>query len=299
MKLKSYLVCGALLFAGAAHANADLLTVNLKARVMDVYDQGGVLGAAVTVGQSVNGSYTYDLAVPDSDTSPQWGHYAQWQGKIKVSIGAFEFETRGDASQWDSVVAVHPSDWPGSYQGFFRIMSWANQPLSNGASVHHMDVDFSDFSGRAPLNDALPTDAPVLTNYSDGGRIYIGGEHNGQYFGIMLRIESAALPTDESDLVISPGASTFIDGQNFDVALLLPPGANPVNLQASIDGMHAPYDLYYSCHIRPATADRMAIFCPDGRWRLPYPQGKYRVDFEVQTSDGRTLRNSVDWKLIR
>jgi hypothetical protein len=162
-----------------------------------------------------------------------------------------------------------------------------------------MDVDFSDFSGRAPLSDALPTDAPVLAHYSDGGRIYVGGERNGQYFGIALKIESAALPAEESELVVSPSASTFIEGQNFDVALLLPPGADPVNVRASIGGMHVPFDLYYSCHIRHATVDRMAIFCPNGRWRLPSQEGTFRVDFEVQTSDGGTLRNSVDWKLIR
>ena len=299
MKLAKYLACGALLITGAVHANSDLLTVNVKARVMDVYDQGGVLGTNVTVGQSVNGSYTYDVTVPDSDGSPQYGHYGQWQGKIKLSIGSFEFETQDGASPWDSSVVVHPSDMPGWYQGFFRVMSWANKPLSNGASLHHMEIDFSDFSGRAPLTDALPTDAPVLANYSEGGRIHVGGELNGQYFGVMLQIESVSLPADESALIISPGASTFIEGQNFDVALVLAPGVEPVNLRASIDGMHVPFDLYYSCHIRPATADRLAIFCPDGRWRLPQQEGKFREDFEVETSDGRTLLDSVDWKLIR
>src|SRR5687767_11277669 len=84
MRNVAKLLIGATLLAAAtAPSAAQLLTVEVRARVTDVYDSSNVLGGAVTVGQLVTGSYTYDVNAPDQDGSLN-GFYRQPEGSVKL-----------------------------------------------------------------------------------------------------------------------------------------------------------------------------------------------------------------------
>lgn len=55
------LLFGAMLFSAATVSSAaQLLTVDVEARVTDIYDSSGVLDGQLSIGQAVTGSYTYD-----------------------------------------------------------------------------------------------------------------------------------------------------------------------------------------------------------------------------------------------
>lgn len=297
MKTMVCLLGGMMLAAAGAASASEILTVEMQARVTDVYDPAGALQNQVTVGQTVQGSYSYDTTVQDEDSSYQYGSYPQVQGGISVTAGSLTFQVQPQFEYYN--VMVHPSDWPGYYQGSFRLNARGGNSLPSGANVSSIMIDFSDMHSGAPFSDALPGAAPDLNNYEDRS-IMIDGQLNGTWFSVILRIESAQVKYTGSPLVISPGESTFVRDQRFDAALILPPGSQPVQqVRARVGNDYLPLSFPGNCNLSPPNSQaRTAIICRDAQWALPPQNGPVHVEWEVELMGGEVLRNAVDWHLI-
>ena len=179
------------LAVAAQTACAAMLTVDLTLRVSQIYDPGNVLGGQLSVGQAATGRYSYETIVVDQDPDPQWGVYFQTasQGSASVSVGPYTFESDPSSPTWRYRVWVRGA-WDPSYQDFFRINSFANKALSNGASVFSLDIDFSDMSGAALNLDTLPTTAPNIAMFPERS-VLVQGMMAEHYYWASLRIESA------------------------------------------------------------------------------------------------------------
>ncbi len=293
MKIKQCLLGGILLVSAVASSAENLLTVNLKARVTDLYDPPGALSNQLAIGQLVNASYTYDTSVADQDSHWAYGIYPQPQGKIRVMLGSLVIETDPLQAPQNSSVWVHPAEVPG-YWSYFRINSWGNKRLGNGANVSMLEIDFTNFSGNSPTSDTLPAGAPSLQSFSQS-YIGISGEWNGQWFSARLAIEEAMV---ESGLVVSPGTSTFLRPQRFDAALLLPTNTPVIDVQAKIGTTHLLFTLGESCFFMPSP-QHAAILCPDAQSKIPlHLTGFQHIEWEVTLADGQRLNSAVDWTFL-
>ena len=79
MNVKLCTIITAACFGLAAPAvQAGQITVDVTARVSQIYDPGNLLGGQVTIGQTGSGSYRYDTSVANSNTWSSWvGTYPQ------------------------------------------------------------------------------------------------------------------------------------------------------------------------------------------------------------------------------
>jgi hypothetical protein len=298
MKLKSLLYGCIASVLSVGSASAATLTVYLTGHVRDVYDSSGMLGGQLAVGQTVTGQYTYDTGVPDQDPGWRYGVYPQgnWQGGVRLSAGPLVFESDPTASNWRYEVDMHPADSPG-YQGFFRILTAGYKPLTNGAPVGDVQIDFDDFSGRAPSSDSLPTGAPDLRNFSQPA-IYVDGYTNTSSYNVVVAIDTVStVPPPDGGWVISPATGSFSRLQRFDAALLLPSGSQIQSMQASVGGAPVPFFYPGSCSLAPPNSKgQPAIICADAPFRLP--DGVSHIEWHVQLTDGTVLDKTVDWELI-
>lgn len=298
MNTANLLLTTTLLAAATTSSAAEFLTVEVRSRVTHLYDPGGVLGGQVTEGQLVTGTYKYDLQVPDQATDPHVGAYHQPYASLKLVAGTLVFESEDFAG---TPVARHVAvelSQPGNTAGMFRVESATNQPLPNGASVAGISFEFRDSTGQEPASDALPSTAPDLHKFSEH-RAFVHGELAGHHYSVAMDIEHVYSTGTESDLVISPGKSTFVHGQRFDVALLVPPQSQVMRAHSSINGMPLPMSFPGSCHLAPPNSqNRPTIVCPDAHLQLPAMDGTQRVDWAVELLNGDVIENSVEWTVI-
>jgi hypothetical protein len=288
-----------LLAAATTSSAAEFLTVEVRTRVTHLYDPSGVLGGQVAEGQVVMGTYKYDIQVPDQAVDPYFGAYVQPYASLKLVAGMLVFESEEvSGMQVARHVAVEPSRSPGNSAAMLRIESATNKQLPNGASVAGIGFEFRDSTGQEPASDALPSTAPNLHNFSER-RAFVHGELAGQHYSIGMDIEHVYSTGTESDFVISPGKSTFVYGQRFDVALLVPPQSQVVRAHSSLNGMRLPMSYPGSCHLAsPNSQNRPTIVCPDAHLQLPAMEGTQRVDWAVELLNGDVIENSVEWTMI-
>ncbi|MCW8957194.1 MAG: hypothetical protein OQL09_09950, partial [Gammaproteobacteria bacterium] len=162
--LKKYLLT---VFTGlallATSVQAELITINVSATVNHVDDMGNVLGGQLTPGDIITGSYTYDTATIDRDTSPEFGNYphASGVGNMSFTVNGINFSS--DQSAPDDSYAIAIENY--SNIDIYRVMSFMNQTLPSGARIDFLGIDLADFTGTAINSDALPTTAPDLSGY--------------------------------------------------------------------------------------------------------------------------------------
>lgn len=298
MKHGAKFLLGVTLLAAAGAASAgEFLTVQIKGRVAGLYDPHNVLGGQVAENQLVTGEYKYDIHVPDQGVDPYVGAYHMPDATMKLVAGPLVFESDQPAGMIIRDVMVEASG--GYNQPSIRVMSGTNKLLPNGATVEWFKFEFRDSTGQAPATDALPSVAPNLHDF-DEHSVYVSGELNGQPYSMRVEIESTYSDGMESDLLISPGKSTFVSGQRFDVALLLPPGTQIAHASSSLDGQPLSMSFPGSCYLAPPNSqNRPTIVCPDAHLQLPPAAGQYRVDWEIELIDGTTIGNPVEWTVIQ
>ncbi len=298
MKSKFLLLCGGVVSVlGAGSVSAAALTVYLTGHVTGVDDSAGMLGGQLTVGQTVTGQYTYDTSVSDQDPDWQYGVYPQgnWQGAVRLSAGSLLFESDPAASYWRYEIDVHHYS-PG-YQSFFRISTSGYKPLASGAPVNDVFIWFDDFSGNTPSSDSLLTSAPDLHAYSQSTIIVSGNAATSSY-NVVFAIDSVStVPPPDGGWLVSPGTGSFSRLQNFDAALLLPPGSAVQSMQTSAGGLPVPLSYPGTCSLMPPNSKgQPTILCPNAPWSLP--NGVSHIEWRVQMIDGTVLDKVVDWELI-
>ena len=293
-----FLLAATLLAAATAASAGEFLTVEVKGRVASVYDPANLLGGQVADGQVVTGNYKYDIHVPDQSADSGLGTYHQPDGSVRLAVGSLVFESDPASGMAVRDVLVAPES-PNTNGALFIVTSETNKPLPNGTPVAQIQFQFRDPTGHVPATDALPVTAPNLLSF-DYPTATLYGAVNSQYYWVSVELEATYSDGTQSDLVISPGKSTFVSGQRFDVALLLPPGSGVMRVTSSLDGQPLPMSFPGSCSFAPPNSqNRPTLLCPDAQLHLPSVEGKQRVEWEVELSDGTVIWNPVEWTLIQ
>ena len=161
-----------ILAVSGVQAIAVPVTFQFSGQVTGVIDFGGVLGGAVTVGQTFQGSYTYESTLPDTNMNPDpdssIGYYASPASVMHVSIGSLDV--------WSGIHnAILVYNLPTGDR--LRLQSWGFD--SAGLQGVHMGVDLSDDSASVLTSDALPLPVPPISGFTTA-RFFLEGEQSDQ-----------------------------------------------------------------------------------------------------------------------
>jgi hypothetical protein len=139
-------VLGSITPQPAAAATDSQITIALTATVDEVSDYYNLLGGAIHPGDTITGTYTYNAAANDSNSSPNVGDYWHTTAPYGVSlkVGGFVFETDPQNVSFlvDLVNNLYDRD---NY--LFR--SYNNRFLSNGVRVTHIAWQLDDTTRTA------------------------------------------------------------------------------------------------------------------------------------------------------
>lgn len=151
-----------------APANSpSLITIKIVAKVKHVYDPNNLLGGAIKVNDTIKGKYTYDSNVTDSEPDPTIGYYEYNSSNfgIEFKTGRLVFET--DQSNVIGLIYIgnNCSEYYNN-QDLYVLVSYNNLQLSEGIEVNVIGWRLDDLTGNALSSDALPTTAPVLSDWT-------------------------------------------------------------------------------------------------------------------------------------
>lgn len=294
------LLCGILVVSFAfSSASAEMLTFNVTGSVTQVNDAGNVLGGAVTPGQRLNGSYSYETSVAPQPLATNGNRYVL-QGtaaRIRLTTGSLTFESNPSGTGFTQIEVYNNP--PGAGSDWMSMTSNGFSPLANGATIGSVFMQLNDSTGTMISAPTLPITAPSLANTSTR-EIRVPGSLNGQSFGITLRIDS--ITTDaEPPFLISPASGSFVMFQNFDASVIFPRGASIFIVRGRVNGVLIP-QLHYpgACTLAPpSSSGRTAVVCPNAHLVLHNNPTAPQIDWSVELTDGTVLTQVTKWKLVQ
>jgi hypothetical protein len=192
-------------------AEAKLVPIALTGEVTHVGEMFNFLEGRISVGDLITGVYIYDSSTPDSDQAKYHGLYKHNTAPcgVMLTVGGFVFMT--DPSNVNFIVGIG-DNVPTAYGPVdgYAFVSRNNLPLPSGALVQSISLSFQDTSGKALSSDALPTTAPILTDWwisYDSIDIY------GAYptpFWLCGRLTSVALIPEPATFLVLGVGSLFL-----------------------------------------------------------------------------------------
>ncbi len=177
------------------NVHAEQVSFEISATVYNVDDIGNSLDGSVTPGDIITGTYTLDLATPDSDPSPEYGHYPHNTAQSNpISVG-FDLILNNHSLKSDQTIPGHmvEAHVMNSYSDHFSMGSWGNQPLANGTNVDDIMLDLYDSTGQAQVSDALTSQAPNLNAFEIHDIHVFGSSVNYDTYYIDAKIDSISV----------------------------------------------------------------------------------------------------------
>ncbi len=162
---------------------ARLISLRFAGHVGLIDDIDNLLGGAISVGDPVAGTFTYDLATEDSEPQPCLGlylHLASPNG-IVAEINELPFRTHERDVDFEVYVddcLFHPAD-------VLTLTSWNNiVPIIDPEVVESsvLSIAFSDLNHEALASDALPTELDLNDWTFAFGSVHIDAGENGTVF---------------------------------------------------------------------------------------------------------------------
>jgi hypothetical protein len=284
--------------------SSNIVTFNVGATVREIYDYDNVLGNTINVGDTINGSYTFNTDTPDSNSIPEDGFYEHTpgSGSYGFDINIANTNLKSNTSTTD-MFNIFIGDANGSFTwDRYIVESYGSQlPFVNGTVVDNMGIYIDDPSGNTVTSTSLTDQPPALigTGYKD---LYIGGmgaTPYSSYFTIVATVDSitAACNEPHDPIVVSPASGVFDVMQYFDAAIVMDAGLAPLAyMQATNNGIDMTPQLSGCFPGTPNSQNRQTFVCP-GFSSLLMP-GNNSFNFTFHLGDGSTINHSVNWQLL-
>jgi len=145
-------------------ANPGIITIKIVGKITEVDDPNNLLGGAIQVNDKITGKYIYESGQPDLyPDDPIYGEYQYTSSTfgMELNTGGFEFRTNPSNVQFGFGIY---NDEPYLHDEYI-VVSEENLPLSNGLIVDDFWWILVDPTCTALTSDALPTTAPVLSDW--------------------------------------------------------------------------------------------------------------------------------------
>jgi hypothetical protein len=153
---------------------SGIVGIKIVAKVDSVNDPNNLLGGVIHVNDTIKGKYVYDTGIPDSDPDTTQGHYkfTSTSCRFEVTAGGLVFKTNPSNMDYNIDISNnHISNWDE-----ISVLSLNNLQLDNGMLVTIIQWDLVDYNGTALDSDALPTTAPVLTDWTSANSLLLIGK---------------------------------------------------------------------------------------------------------------------------
>ncbi len=146
--------------------SSGTINIKIEAQVTNVTDPHNLLGGAIQVNDSITGKYTYESGTSDSEPDPNVGLYEYNSSTfgIELKAGGFVFKTNSSDVVF-SIIIYNDFIYYYNYD-IYGVQSNNNSQLSNGILVDIIAWVLLDTTGNALSSDALPTTAPVMSNWT-------------------------------------------------------------------------------------------------------------------------------------
>lgn len=232
-------VASLLLLVPLAEVVAEPVTFEISATVYNIYDPGNAFQNTVGSGDKITGTYTIDIAAPDSEPDPQYGHYIF--DSTSTQLG-FDFllnsiSLKSDPMASSHMYEAHTMNSSGDHLG---IISHGNMPLNSGGSVEDIFIDLYDSTGQAFTSDALTDQAPNISAFEFHDVHVSGNANNGNYYYLDAKINSiqavgnqSACSSSSSNIVTFNVSATVREIYDYDNAL-----GNTINVGDNISGSY-------------------------------------------------------------
>ncbi len=183
-----------------AVSNGQLITIGIEAVVNNVTN-GYNLEGKVTVGSTITGSYTYDTDTLDTNPTSFIGGYSYNSSScgITLNIDELVFYTNIYNVDFRMTIVNDSPDIPGDGYSW---CSYNNNDLDNGAKVDSIYWQLIDNTGTALSSTALPTTAPVLSDWAYNDLSISGPGYGSDYFFIGATVTSAVLIPEPATLLL-------------------------------------------------------------------------------------------------
>jgi hypothetical protein len=187
-------------------SNGQLITIGIEATVDYLHDANNLLEGKVHIGSIITGTYTYDTSTLDTNPAADIGDYFHYNTPCGVVLNLEGFIFTTDFNNVN-FLAEMINNYQGQPRDNYLIGSSNNLPLDNGVQVNGISWQLDDYGGTALSSTALPTTAPVLSDW-DWQSIGIGGGIGGTppcytySFGISANVTSAVLIPEPISLVL-------------------------------------------------------------------------------------------------
>ena len=174
---------------------AATITYEIQAQIDHIYDPSNKLVQRIKPGDHLTGSYTFDLEVSDSASSPLYGFYNQ---KHNAENG---FSLRMKALSSNVIKArnteFHSINTWNDQSDFFYVESKMYSPLGNGLTITFIGLEVFDVTGQALSSDKLSHNPPVIA-YARDKNLLISGRADGssEDFELRATISSIVLAED-------------------------------------------------------------------------------------------------------
>ncbi len=201
-KRKILMIVAILLFYGGL-AQAVPVTIQIKATVTSVTDSNNLLEGKIVVGSTITGNYTYNTSSIDTNPGTQFGEYLYYSLPYGVTLTSEGLIFETDSSNVDFGIGI-TNNSQGDWYGF---TSRNNLPLLNSTEIETISFTSCDYDATAISSTALPTTAPILSDW-DYRTLYISGGIGGtppcydKWFTINAEVFSAELVPEPTSLLL-------------------------------------------------------------------------------------------------
>lgn len=201
IRLLSVVVLAALVPA----THGQLIEIGLTAEVYGVEDFNNLLDGLIQAGDTITGSYTYDSeAVDTMPNDPSTGNYefVGLEFGISLAINGLEFRTTPYGYYGVGIGNDLPRNNPDVTRDIYTVGSYDNKLLSNGTPVDQIYWQLTTYSGLAIADISLPTQAPNLSDWTNGLIISGSIPDTKQRYSIGAEVTSAWLIPEPATLIL-------------------------------------------------------------------------------------------------
>jgi hypothetical protein len=156
-----------------AVSDGQLITIGIEATVNNLNDYYNLLGSNVHIGSTITGTYTYDTDTPDTNPSSGTGEYFHYTSPCGITLTLDDLVFSTDFSNVTFLVEI--ANVSSGFSDSCWIVSPNNISLYNGVKVDEIGWHLEDDTGTAVTSTALPTIAPVLSDWQYDNTLVIGG----------------------------------------------------------------------------------------------------------------------------
>jgi len=273
----------------------------VNATVREIFDDSNVINNAINIGDTISGSYIFNINTPDTDPNPDWGFFehqtAYSEYGFDLNINNYNITTGNNLF---NIIMVNGQSEADMYDAH---TAGAQIPFINSSTINTISVHINDPLRNTIASATLTTTPPIISGQELIRELYIGGETNTptgtSYFYI-----SATLNTIENEcaelqnkIIISPAEGTFDPMQRFDAAIIMEPGlAGLISMKGTLNDVDMTPILSSCFPGGPNIQNRQTFICPDFSNLLTPGNNKLKINFDL--SDGSQIQKSVDWELI-